>query len=225
MKKIRYLFLTLAIGFSLMLPAAAAETDAGTTEEMTTTVTENGTEEPGKAPAEDMPGENLTAGEPEGGTENPFAALFETFGNHASEVFAAVSAFLSLTVFWLFRRGLLPLLRGGLNALSGVAEKMHKESETSSENLGKTADSVNHSLLMSAASIAAMQKMLEGFSEKLNALSVSREEREAMRCILLSQVDMLSEIFLSSALPEYRKELVGEKLTAMRRALGEEKDA
>lgn len=220
MKKIRYLFLTLAIGFSLMLPAAAAETDVETAEEVTTTVTKNGTEDPGKAPAE-----NITAGEPEGGTENPFAALFETFGNHASEVFAAVSAFLSLTVFWLFRRGLLPLLRGGLNALSGVAEKMHKESETSSENLGKTADSVNRSLLMNAESITAMQKMLEGFSEKLNALSVSREEREAMRCILLSQVDMLSEIFLSSALPEYRKELVGEKLTAMRRALGEEKDA
>lgn len=220
MKKIRYLFLTLAIGFSLMLPAAAAETDVGTAEEVTTTVTENGTEDPGKAPAE-----NITAGEPEGGTENPFAALFETFGNHASEVFAAVSAFLSLTVFWLFRRGLLPLLRGGLNVLSGVAEKMHTESETSSENLGKTADSVNRSLLMNAESITAMQKMLEGFSEKLNALSVSREEREAMRCILLSQVDMLSEIFLSSALPEYRKELVGEKLTAMRRALGEEKDA
>ena len=44
-------------------------------------------------------------------------------------------------------------------------------------------------------------------------------ERDAMRTILTSQVDMLYAIFICSSLPEYQKEEIGLKIQQMREEL------
>ena len=60
---------------------------------------------------------------------------------------------------------------------------------------------------------------LEKVEDELQAVKESRGERETYKTIMLSQIDMLYDIFMSSALPQYKKDEIGEKIGAMKAEL------
>ena len=67
---------------------------------------------------------------------------------------------------------------------------------------------------------------VESISRSLENMELHREnyskllaEREAIRTVLLGQIDMLYAIFMSSALPQYQKDEIGLKIQEMREEL------
>jgi hypothetical protein len=84
----------------------------------------------------------------------------------------------------------------------------------------------NQKLEYQELKIAEMEDSLKALEKNLNHISTHLEgyealtvERGAMRKILEGQIDMLYAIFMSSALPQYQKDEVGEKIQSMREEL------
>ena len=51
---------------------------------------------------------------------------------------------------------------------------------------------------------------------RLDALEDERDERKKLTAVLSAEVDMLYEIFMSAALPQYLKDSVGERIAKMK---------
>ena len=60
-----------------------------------------------------------------------------------------------------------------------------------------------------------------GINKSIKDADEATREKEAFKLILTSQVDMLYYLFMSSALPQYQKDTVGERISKMREALSE----
>jgi hypothetical protein len=56
-------------------------------------------------------------------------------------------------------------------------------------------------------------------SEKIKAEESSKGERADLRLIMQMQINMLYDIFMTSALPQYEKDAVGERISAMNKIL------
>jgi len=55
--------------------------------------------------------------------------------------------------------------------------------------------------------------------EKFAYVDEAQQERQELKLILDSQIDMLYDIFMASALPQYQKDAVGEKIAKMKEAI------
>ena len=57
--------------------------------------------------------------------------------------------------------------------------------------------------------------MLDEVEKRLEALAYDKSERDKMKLILESEVELLYDIFMSSGLPEYQKDTVAKRLKAI----------
>ena len=51
--------------------------------------------------------------------------------------------------------------------------------------------------------------------------SEARREKKQLRLLADAQIDMLYNVFMSSALPQYQKDAVGERIAKMKEAIAE----
>ena len=58
-------------------------------------------------------------------------------------------------------------------------------------------------------------------SGNLRDESEARREKKQLYLILNAQIEMLYDLFMSSALPQYQKDAVGEKIAKMKEAVRE----
>jgi hypothetical protein len=138
---------------------------------------------------------------------------------NADKIFALLACVSSLIVGFAYKKGLLPLVKNAISTLgSGVASlKEHSE---------RAADAANGALTEAAERLSRAEECFGLISERLaaleNELEAARESSvkdKELRLILNSQIDMLYEIFMSSALPSYQKDAVGERVAEMKHAL------
>ncbi|MBR5242236.1 MAG: hypothetical protein IKV20_03765, partial [Clostridia bacterium] len=73
------------------------------------------------------------------------------------------------------------------------------------------------------ALIEAQTRSLEVVERRLDALSTDKTDRERMKLILECEVELLYDIFMSSALPEYQKDAVAKRLKSISSLIKEEK--
>ena len=136
------------------------------------------------------------------------------------KILSAMAFSASLALAFTYRRGILPLLKGGLGTLSGAVSTLKEDTEK--------AEDASHKLLSSAADkLDSAERLITELSEKLSKieeeLEVTKEEEKRaadLRVLIGTQIDLLHDIFMSSSLPYYRKEEVGEKVAEMKKALG-----
>ena len=97
------------------------------------------------------------------------------------------------------------------------------------DSLIKTENSVDLLLEKLASFENTAEKIcenIEALSQKLLSLEGEGKERAIYKTVMLSQIDMLYEIFMQSGIPQYAKDSLGERVTKMKKALtaGEEDD-
>lgn len=149
-------------------------------------------------------------------SQNFFELIFEKAKAHSEKILSAVAAIGSLFLAFTYKKGLLPALKTGIDNLRDSVVKLKKESEAQSES--------SSSLLITASEqLKNAEDMLTSLSSRLSELEValrenaeSKDEREKFKLILLSQTDMLYDIFMTSSLPQYQKDAVGEKIADMK---------
>ena len=158
--------------------------------------------------------ENLPDLSEEGGeTEiNIFEEIYSAAEANADKIFSILAFLGTLVVGVGYKSGLLPLLRDALSKLKSAIDGVKADGEMSKAMTeSKMAEISNF--------VKESNEKLRGIEERLGNYEMSMEERESMRLILASQVDMLYAIFMSSALPQYQKDEIGIKIQEMREEL------
>ena len=185
--------------------AGAENTDGNTENTGGTENTDGNTENTG--------GAQSLAGEREDESAGFFAVLYQAVAEHSAEIGSITAAVASILLAFSMKRGLAPMLKDALGKMLGALGKLGEDVEK------------NESALSSR--LEAAERTVEKLSEAVGSLekrSESDEEEQAMRedvlTVMSAQIELLYDIFMSSALPQYKKDAVGERVSEMRKQLG-----
>ena len=154
------------------------------------------------------------------GTEmNIFQSLYSTAMENKGEILSLLSLIGSLIVAFAYKRGLIPTLSGSLGSISGEVKRF---SEGASESIKEGAGLLGEAAEMLTSLEERLERLSDSLSDlegKLASATKSEMTGEAVLQVLLEEVNLLSDVFLSSSLPEYRKELVGERIALMKKTI------
>ncbi len=157
-----------------------------------------------------------TADDNAGASGGIFGEIYSYLVSHAGEIFSTLSFIGTVAVALAYRRGLIPLLRDGLGAIGGATNSISTGTE--------------QARAVTEEAIAGVRKVLDGFSDALRTIERAGEEtserlrtlesegydKKTLTKILLEQINMLSDIFMSTSLPQFRKDEIAERAKEMR---------
>ena len=155
-----------------------------------------------------------------GAEENVFTEIYNAVCENSADILSLLSFAASVTVALFYKYALSPLIKGGLEKISSGVKNISGE------------HSKEYTALSEAqAKICANEEKIE---EKLSEISKSILEvrdvekprlEKSLLTVMQAQVNMLYEIFQSSALPVYQKEAVGNMISEMRSELSKNEKA
>lgn len=151
--------------------------------------------------------------------ENVFTTLYSWAVDNAGEIFSLLTLITSTFLAITYKKGLLPRLGGALGKISASVGNIGKSTDDALSSLGEEYERITERISAVSSFCEDIGSQLTTLSLKLDESCETKSELEKMKMILSSQVDMLYDIFLSSALPQFAKEAVAERVNIMRRAL------
>jgi hypothetical protein len=158
-------------------------------------------------------GENGESGTESGDIEeNIFDSIYSSLESNADKIFSILAFIGTLVVGVGYKSGLLPLLRDALSKLKSSIDRVKADSETMGALTERKMDGICTTLDGISVSVSQIEDRLEDYEYLM-------QERDSMRTILAGQIDMLYAIFMSSGLPQYQKDEIGEKIKEMREEL------
>ena len=152
------------------------------------------------------------------GESNVFTLLFDGIISCSNDILTVVNFIISLIVAICYKRGLVPKLektgnsiQKSLTALNEGAARQENEFKENERENGKKLEILEKSV----------HDIQDKLSETAEALKKSEQSKNNNKtdAIMLAQIDMLYNIFISSALPEYQKESVGNQINKMKESL------
>ena len=139
---------------------------------------------------------------------------------NADKLFALFACISSLIVGFAYKKGLLPLLQNGLTALGSAVSSLKERSERAEELAESAIGEAADKLARAEDCFKVISDRLATLEKELELARESSLKDGELRLILNSQIDLLYELFMSSSLPSYQKDSIGESVAKMKRALG-----
>ena len=159
-------------------------------------------------------------GEAESTKENAFHVLYLYIEEHASEIFSALAFFGSVIIVLVYKRGLLPALTSSIGKVSSLIGSFLDNAKKSGESTSTALTAVTDGVAATKEALDSVTKKLESLTERLASAEQIKSEEERIRTVLEAEIDMLYDIFSASSLPQYRKDLIGERVAKMKSLLG-----
>ena len=157
--------------------------------------------------------------------DNIFSAVYGEIANYASEILCAMTFAGSLILAFAYKKGLMPLVKGSLLSIGNAITKIKDDTTENAEKNAKLGESLEIGLENAKITLDALAEKISDLDltlkEKLEYEDEAKREKEEFKLILTSQIDMLYDIFMTSALPQYQKDAVGERVAKMKGAIGE----
>ena len=150
---------------------------------------------------------------------NIFETVYAEALKHSDKILSALAFSASLILALAYKKGLLPLIKGALSALTASVARLNEETESASLAAKRTVEESSAKLESSQMLLESLTERLEAIENKLSANAEEQNMRRDIKRVMSAQVDMLYEIFMSSSLPAYQKESVGERISEMKKAL------
>ncbi len=204
--------------FTLITPvtAFANEVDMTKTDaEESATVTEGSTEDISSEKADTDAADKSDAGF--------FPSLFAAFEEHLAEILSALTFIGSLIIMLCYKKGFLPLVTDGLGALAQGVKTINEKTGELSFGAEELSEAIGEKLDAAENLLKGTCDILAGLEVRLAELESEGNERKITNTVLSAEVDMLYEIFMSAALPQYLKDNVGERIAIMKAALADGK--
>ena len=151
--------------------------------------------------------------------------IYAIAAENADKIFALLACLSSLIVGFAYKKGLLPLVKNALNALGNGVVSLKESSEKAEELTRDALDEAAKRLTRAEECFDLIREKLSALEKELSAAKESSVKDGELRLIMNSQIDMLYEIFMSSSLPSYQKDAVGERVAEMKRALAAETES
>ena len=150
---------------------------------------------------------------------NIFAQIYSVAKENADKIFSALAFIGTLIVGAMYKSGLLPLLSDALGKLRGALDGIKSENERYESIVGAKISDIGNSVKSIEESIGKTNGEIARIESSLATYERALAERESMKIILSSQIDMLYSIFMASSLPQFEKEEIGNKISKMREEL------
>ena len=151
--------------------------------------------------------------------ENPFSAVFSVVTEYSGEIFSALAFLGTLIVAAAYKRGMLPTLKKALTGIKGALTDASDKTEATltfvERRLGEIDECIDHA----SRTADGILDTLEGLDGRISLMEGEYDGRAVMKTLMLSQIDMLYDIFMCSALPQYKKDEIGERVAAMKSEL------
>ena len=157
--------------------------------------------------------------------ENVFSSVYNEVASHASEILCAMTFAGSLILAFAYKKGLMPLVKGSLLSIANAISKIKDDTTENAERNAKIGESLEMELENTKTTLNTLTDKISELDlmlmEKLECEDDAKREKEEFKLILSSQIDMLYDIFMASALPQYQKDAVGERIAKMKGVIGE----
>lgn len=156
------------------------------------------------------------------GAENEvslFDSIFLAVKENLAQILSALAFIGSVAIILCYKKGFIPLVTEGLGAIACGVKTINEKTGELGTNTEQFSKSIDVRLKNAEELIKNSESIFKSLEENLNELNQSKREREITNEVLLAEVDMLYEIFMSAALPQYLKDSVGEKTSAMKAKL------
>lgn len=150
---------------------------------------------------------------------NVFAIAYEWAYAHAAEILSALTLIGSLVLAITYKKGLLPKLSGALTRIGSSVSELGDGTKKILADMSEKIDTATGKSEITEGICQNLADEVSALSARLSEVDAQKGEREKMRLIILSQIEMLYDIFMTSALPQYSKDAVGERVAAMKAAL------
>ena len=151
--------------------------------------------------------------------KNLFVLLYEGAMDNLSEILSLFSFIGTLLIAFIYKKGLLPLFSKTVTGIRDGIGAIKKESEEARNFNSSKIDSVRDKLAEIENTFTLFSESVATLEAKLAAEEALTSERKKLELIMGSQIELLYDIFMSSSLPEYKKEAVGAKFLQMREEL------
>ena len=156
--------------------------------------------------------------------QNTFSEIYELILNNSDKLFSLLAFISSLVMVFAYKKGLIPIINTGLSAIRKSTDTFEK---SAGESLIKAEESLNFLTSKFASCINTLEDIsdcVDKLSERLDAIEEDKDSAKTFKTVMLSQIDMLYEIFMKSGLPQYSKDALGEKVAQMKKSItsGEE---
>lgn len=135
---------------------------------------------------------------------------------NTDELLGVLTFVSSLLVAFLYKTGLLPLLRNGISALSDTAGKTGKLAETFTEEASEALRSLKESV---APATEAIKKTEDYLKTVKDALADAKLTQEETREILAAETTLFYELLCSVNLPEEQKDSMRKSYYRLREKL------
>lgn len=159
-------------------------------------------------------GEPNVALESAQGEENVFTEIYRAVCENSADILSLLSFAASITVALFYKYALSPLIKGGLEKISSGVKSISGDSSKEYAALSEAQARI-------CANEEKIEEKLSEISESVLAMKDTEKPRleKSLLTVMQAQVNMLYEIFQSSALPVYQKEAVGNMISEMRSEL------
>ena len=108
-------------------------------------------------------------------------------------------------------------------SIGNSVTRINERTEHNEENTEKFSKEMRERLECTEEVITALEEKIEIMTQSLNDVKdgelLKNRENRNLAILMSAQIDMLYDIFMSSALPQYQKDAVGERVAVMKEAL------
>lgn len=151
--------------------------------------------------------------------DNTFEELYTLCMSHLSEILSLAAFVGSLVCAILYKSGMLPLIKQGLTALSKTVHSIKESAELGESSRKTDYDGLKMKLEGLEKTLTALGENLTLYAERLESKTALENRQKRMEALTEAEVEMLYEIFMTSALPEYEKARIGEKIAKMKEVI------
>lgn len=159
------------------------------------------------------------------GEENLFSRIYAELTRYTGEIFCALTFVGSVVLAFAYKKGLLPLIEKSLLAISTAVGRIKESTKESADKTTALASDIDERLTKTSETVERLAKRVgeldASLGDSLNDEREARLEARELRTVIDAQIDMLYAIFMSSALPQYQKDEVGERVAKMKEAIRE----
>ena len=154
---------------------------------------------------------------------NLFTRLYSEISSYASEILCALTFVGSMILAFAYKKGLLPLIERSLISIGNAIGKIKDNTHDSAEKTARLSENIEEKLTGATLLLDSLSKRIavleDSLKESLENESEARLEKKQLRLVFDTQISMLYDVFMSSALPQYQKDVVGERVARMKEAL------
>jgi hypothetical protein len=157
-------------------------------------------------------------------TKNSFEKIYDAAMAHVSEILSLAAFIGSLICAVIYKSGLMPLIEKGLGGIKNAAQKIKEATDRAECDNKASLGYINDKMCELEMAISEMQETVRSATKAMESSVEARAHQARIDGLLSGELDMLYDIFMSSALPEYEKARVGERVAKLKEELNSDEN-